>query len=174
MRCKAKMIDGSPVTFEMVEYQVEVDSHPYLRTECSGEGFFVRSSTYAYWGGEAYRKSRIKLALERAGVDTATVEYEENFYQPDQPIGSIRWGDLRWVPLFLPVPKHSALRDEDVLSETERWAFGLLPRAPKENPDENMINAGLLELDRVWNSQFCNRKNIVRLVWRAMEKERTR
>ena len=190
MKCRAKMIDGSPVTFEMTDrgklFELGADGRdgfaseePFAKwrhyrcvlvTDFEGEGFSVQCVT-PYTESVELRAALERSHLERSGVDTATVEYAE-------PL--VRSG---WLPLFPPVPKHPTL--ESVLySEEQIRAYGF-PRKPMHirpgeavyisdhfEPDDAMINAGLLALDNVWNSQFCNRKNIVRLVWRAMEKAR--
>lgn len=100
MKCRAKTITGQPLTFEITpEEVVDRDGHPHLQQDAIGEGFFVRSVPYAYWGGTKYRLDRMKSALDRAGVDTATVEYHQ--------WGVNRFGKPweKWLPLFTPVVK---------------------------------------------------------------------
>lgn len=107
MKCRARMIDGSWVTFERhVRDVVERDAYraitgttdwPYglllsvLITEFVGEGFHALAVTK--WGGNygsleeasSWRTRDELLILERSGVDTATVEYwQEGNWQAHQ------------------------------------------------------------------------------------------
>lgn len=96
MKCRAKMIDGSPVTFEITaEEVVDRYGHPHLQQDAIGEGFFVRSVPYAYWGGIKYRDDRMRVALDLSGVDTATVEYWTDSVQPRNG-----WWSLMFPPAY--------------------------------------------------------------------------
>lgn len=99
MKCRAKMIDGSPVTFDWgPELCEDREGHPYIRRECIGEGFFVVTESYAYGEGENGRIKNMRLALERAGVDTATVEYWS-----DQARGALGFAPPgAWIRMFAP------------------------------------------------------------------------
>ena len=44
MKCRAKMIDGLPVTFEFIDHGVNSADGSML-SEMTGEGFYVRSVT---------------------------------------------------------------------------------------------------------------------------------
>lgn len=109
MKMRARMVDGSPVTFESTDLGLMYElgenweggltpdpayakrfrfSRPVHVTEFVGEGFFVRS----IWDGRAqYIKSDDPIGyprlafdrnmLERSGIDTATVEYLDCFLE---------------------------------------------------------------------------------------------
>lgn len=93
------MIDSSPVTFEMtdcggVRWVERSTGHtgicaPYT-TKFEGEGFSVVSEFHT---GERTKCDR--AALERAGVDTATVEYLDMHHTPHEDV--LAWF---WRPLF--------------------------------------------------------------------------
>lgn len=109
MKCRAKMINGSPVTFNRYDlglqtYREEDDNILGIRhrvTEFVGEGFYVRSRVPSDYG-LSLRAVRDEFALKRSGVDTATVEYIEGYAQ--HRFDSRMPSDLRpnWVPLFPP------------------------------------------------------------------------
>lgn len=135
MKCRAKTITGQPLTFEITpEEVVDRDGHPHLQQDAIGEGFFVRSVPYAYWGGVKYRDDRMRVALERSGVDTATVEYLDA--RPE--IDLVRFGRSDdagcWLPLFPPVVKQPvpAYPNETIKSwgEAQRVEYMRTPGHP--------------------------------------------
>ena len=186
MKCRARMIDGGPVTFEMTDlglvYELDGGENGYVSdevfsrrwrlrrpvylTDCEGEGFSVRCVVPAHVHPDL-RAALNRSYLERAGVDTATVEYIESYTQhrPDARMPS----DLRpnWVPLFPPVPKHPVLHPfMGVATDTTL----------KEEPDykqssiwltEKMVQAGC----EAWlvAPKDATKKDIVTAIWRAMQ-----
>ncbi len=105
VKCRAKMCDGSPVTFDCEDHGVVPldglrDCH---LTTFIGDGFFVRSEYRSIWddrfGSDAEHRAHVdRLALERSGVDTATVERWEITPVCGQNGEAFPCG--RWVPVF--------------------------------------------------------------------------
>lgn len=164
MKCRAKMIDGSPVTFEITpEEVVDRDGHPHLQQDAIGEGFFVRSVPYAYWGGVKYRDDRMRVALECSGVDTATVEYVESYVQ--HRADSRMPSDLRpnWEPLFPPVVKQPMLT-----GEPKSYLPGAITYIRIVEPTQAMIEAGWAAL--LDSPLYGEPRKAIQMIWRAMEK----
>ncbi len=111
IKCRAKMIDGTPVTFEHHDcgpvYSPEIQQN-VLRSAYTGEGFYVVSDVPGMSHSTEWRLSRDRYALERCGVDTATVERWEPGrhhvrWAPDN--NDLYWVDGRWEPMFPPSPE---------------------------------------------------------------------
>lgn len=159
-QCRAKMIDGSSVTFEWgPEEVVQIDGHPNIRVDCIGHGFHVRSESYAYDGGEALRFENMRAALRWSGVDTATVEYLD-YEKPERITGFLFRCRAHWVPVFPPVLKEAP---------ASRMP-GMITYINAE-PTAEMMEAGMAEGMACWARSIGNRETI-RRVWCAMEKAR--
>lgn len=80
IRCRARMIDGTPVTFELKDHgRVPLDGlrDCYLTTMI-GEGLFIRSE-FRPLGNATNRFEFDRATLERHGIDTSTVERWESW-----------------------------------------------------------------------------------------------
>lgn len=106
MKCRAKMCNGDPLTFEWTDHglQRSPTGDRYV-AEAVGDGFHVISEVdrYVAEGSFSLVEEGYRISLERSGVATATVEYWQEA-APMMRHGDEEWhtGD-RWVPLFLPV-----------------------------------------------------------------------
>ncbi len=169
-RCRAKMIDGSPVTFEFHDrgpLLEDIDGTVWLRryhatsapvhvSEMIGEGFHVVSVVPDQWddrfGSPAAKRQHFdRIALERSGVDTATVERWEEGVQPRSG-----W----WVPMF-PIPTYD---NKPISSWSEAQARCV-------EPTGDMVRAGISTLLENMRTNVPIDVNMMR-VWRAMEKAR--
>lgn len=169
MQCRAKMIDGSPVTFDWIDHgglrwvPSESDNSgwgaPYF-TEMVGHGFEVWSMWRGYSQDTPYdRIEADRRALERSGIDTATVER----WEPEVarlPTGvKFSYADC-WVPVFPPVLKEAPAS----------LMPGMITYINAE-PTAEMMDAGMAEGMACWAQSIGNRET-VRRVWCAMEKTR--
>lgn len=136
MKMRARMVDGSPVTFESTDLSLMYELsenwedgltpdpvyakrfrffRPVHVTEFVGEGFFVRS----IWDGMAqylksddpigyHRMAFDRSMLERSGVDTATVEYLDCLLE--HRFDRLMPSDLRehWEPMWPQYYRHAA------------------------------------------------------------------
>ncbi len=180
--CRAKMCDGTPVTFEW-EDRGECWARPgdpiFLVTEMIGHGFHVVSRVPYNLQNVAYRHDRVRSALEHAGVDTATVEYESGFYD-DQPPGPSRywragdtWVNRRWVKMFPVVKEEPASLMPGPIFYRDSEIYRLA--AMLEHPTERMIEAGYdkwLELEVARSPTRVGAHAMICAIWRAMEKAR--
>lgn len=181
IKCRAKMIDGSPVTFDLLpEETVTVGEHPHIQRECIGHGLHVVSSSYAYWGGTAQRYEAMRSAIERAGVYTATAEMWK--LHPDGVLtrveqkkpGIISFECGRWVRLFPPM-----VRGEPCDMNPGGLGY-FAPSDSPRGPTWEMVAAGSAALHdmvieeativrgQVW---FQDSRKVVTEIWKRMEKE---
>lgn len=93
MKCRAKMIDQSPVTFSLIA--ITPFETPVAFTAFEGEGFSAGTELYSLKDVD-HRATMEERALRENGVDTATVEY----FQDD---GMASRAPGYWLPLFPPV-----------------------------------------------------------------------
>lgn len=114
------MIDGSPVTFEFTDHGLGY--RPFVITmTASGEGFYVEAVSSVGLREDA-RMGGFRVALERAGVDTATAEYHD--------WGVTRFGKTweKWHPVF---PSPTMAESVERITEWNR-EHGAAPSYPNE------------------------------------------
>lgn len=142
IKCRARTIRGDAVSFDYEERLIRSPLGDAYVAEFVGEGFHAVSEVGRYWGDRSsvYVMDRHRLALDRAGIDTATAQR----WEAENPtVAWIRaggnlagpWG--RWVPLFPPVikemPADFPMPGHIVYVETD-------PGMP-EKPDDALIAA---------------------------------
>lgn len=192
-RCRAKMIDGSRVTFEhhdrgLIDRLAKSDAEDVYAVELIGEGFHVWSEV-SRWASHPIDQSRnVALChhLERSGVDTATVEYRTENRDPTQ--GVLGWW---WTPLFPPVlreepasinpgiltymrtpAEQEVLRLSKMLSAECAMTKELQRRLQdRAEPTWLMTNAGAEVLASAKYRDESMRETLA-AIWRAMEKAR--
>lgn len=172
MKMRAKMVDGSPVTFEQIDWggrnYVADDSKlmigPPYKTEYVGEGFHVISM----WHGQpcpdtssssGHRLTYDRWSLHRAGVDTSTVEFWNRPYH-----GAISGMDY-WERLW---PRVTRFDDFTGYSHSfgpnnVRGRFGEEPREPLVNGDMMMAGADILRIYKA-----SSRMDMAAEVYKAM------
>lgn len=192
IKCRAKMIDGSPVTFEWhdlggllyrdTKTGLEGICGPYT-VDMIGEGFFVRIEggifTEARFGNIWLEHCR--LALEHAGVDTATAQqWDEDIWNQ---ISSYWEGTTQrcrgtlgaWVPLFPPVVHEKP----STQAPGPIW-HSQFETVPAEPSPEMLHNGSAALRDAIvlqammhkGQFQFRDPLEVVRDIWKRMEKGR--
>lgn len=192
-QCRARMIDGTPVTFEMIDHGPVFllgedgcdgftdDSvfaarwqcvQKLLLTEFIGYGLHVRSYTPLDYSPET-RSVRDKFAMRRVGVDTPSAEYLDSYIE--HSFDRRLFSDLRphWIPLF---PRPMA----EIRGEPGGITY-CMNLAESAEPTSTMIHNGCSALrdavDRcaylkhghLW---FSDPEDVVRDIWKRMEKGR--
>lgn len=189
MKMRAKMVDGSPVTFESIDhgglkYRLNNDSElkvcPPYTTEFVGEGFHVISK----WSGQAMyldqddligypRLAYDRWSLARSGVDTATVEYLDRFLEHrfDRPIPiDLRehwermWPEpsLKGTPAtFMPVTV-TYMGEDNLVTEDMLLAGAAML-------EDMTVRHATIDRGKVW---FRSPSVVVTNIWRAMQKAR--
>lgn len=181
MKLRAKMIDGTLVTFESHDLGQQMLTILYsdglaIRagyvTEFVGEGLYVRSECC---GGPEQRREADRLALEHGGVDTATVEVLEFSGDWWRPLWPNFWDGQT---LRVPAPDENPGRDR----EDAEFLLGMRQtHAGYGQPTEAMIAAGAAGLHDILYSELIVEAGRVRLrdyrgtailLYEAMEKAR--
>jgi len=168
-QCRARMIDGTPVTFEHIDLG-NVAAGIY-GVDMIGHGFHVRALSWA--SDYKARTEMDRRELERAGVDTATVEYLDSY--SEHRLHPWLSSDLRpnWVPMF---------SKESVWGIDWSKPASLAPGTMTYDPFEvspTMIHSGYAALrdavDRYAQLQhghvwFSDPEAVVRDIWKRMVK----
>lgn len=174
MKCRAKMINGDPVTFErhdrglIREASTSSNEKDAYAIELLGEGFHVWSEV-SRWAAEPIARSRevaLRHHLECSGVDTATAER----WDPDglTPFGDFSRGVAyvgRWEPLFPPVSRTPTMdRLTHDLSFVERLSVKDIMYTGQEM--ERVCK--MLESERAMNRELMRRLGAEGLCTEAM------